>query len=368
MAPTRRWIRSATVVGRLLALLSCMWIGPALGADEPGSASNDTTRVPTKYDLAVPDVPALKILGEPTEGLLQPGTRRELAVVLGGANFKDYALEVAPFLVGTDNLITLRQYQRKAWLYRLRFSLASSTPVGEDTRVGFGVRLGLIDDADPLTDRERLGQLYEWGAIINSVHDSVLTAVTRSLGVDSVANMPDKVRDDLVRGLAAPRLVEIRAALESAVRDSARAHWNDRILELALAVSASARDSVFREFRASRYTMWLTGGFPLWRKGRIEAGGNLGLGRGAAGRVDTGEGLLGVRFAYGSNEMKVTAELNSEWQADSHGTHAGRAGFEFRMRPGIWLDLELGLSKLPGEATKTTSSINLRYGTPEPRD
>ncbi|MBI1928035.1 hypothetical protein HYR99_27805 [Candidatus Poribacteria bacterium] len=135
---------------------------------EFAKGENDLSKA-YRVDFAVPDSPAFKVLGVDPSNTLRPSSVRELLV--GTSDFmgkdgaltipKNFAAEFAPILLIGGKNLTLRDYQKHPYLYRLRVSAATKREEtanqdvnqenGTPTELGLGLRVSIIDKSDPRT-------------------------------------------------------------------------------------------------------------------------------------------------------------------------------------------------------------------------
>lgn len=112
-----------------------------------------------RVDLTMPDGPAFTLLNADASKAVRPGTIRELSLAAAGFTSSDgksqipkaLAVEAHLLLLFGGRDLTVRDYQRMAWLARTRISIASSRgdTAKSATRVALGVRTSFRDHTDP---------------------------------------------------------------------------------------------------------------------------------------------------------------------------------------------------------------------------
>lgn len=149
----------------LLIITTCLFgIGhfPAYGQD------GEKTIREIREDFLVPSSPAFAMLGISPEEIVTPTTPKEFATsVLNGLDVNGnlqsgIALDFSPYLVFGGSQMTLDTYRKnnyKKWLSRIQVSFAitkGSDDEDQAKRMAIGVRIPLVDKADPRLDDKLL--------------------------------------------------------------------------------------------------------------------------------------------------------------------------------------------------------------------
>jgi hypothetical protein len=295
-----------------------------------------------------------------------------------------------------DGEIVLRDYQRRRWLYNLRVSLGARTPEESPARAALGLRLRLLDGADPYTNppllaaaraaAERIRDVRRQGAdlVMDDLGSVRYAALAPALRDSLVANMPPAARREFLHELGVEAFAELgEAQRESLVtarlgpgpvraverefeqarqRFEAGSEWNRDILELGIAVAGATPDSAGRRVRAADYAAWLTGGIRLGAHGQLQVGGNGRLTTDeTGGALDRGAGGAALRATYGVNQARADMGFDVGWLRDARPAYGASAGVEFRVVESIWVNGSLGLARDGSGATRFTTSLSLRY-------
>jgi len=157
MNPRRFPVGVASVVLSMSALAYAD-AGSARSASEPNISQ-------LKFDLTVPESPALAVLGVTAETVIHPTSPRVLATSLlngvgADGNFQSgFALDTAPYLLFFGRDVTFRDYSDSYWerfASRSQLSFATARGAGNDDALQYavGLRLTLWDPCDPRLDRD----------------------------------------------------------------------------------------------------------------------------------------------------------------------------------------------------------------------
>ncbi|HEX8907271.1 MAG TPA: hypothetical protein VF771_20635 [Longimicrobiaceae bacterium] len=288
---------------RSLALLLVFAATPALAQTAPPNNSlTDQFRV----NFAVPDAPAFEILGVEPSDLLRPVSVRELTASLtnfGGLTQgltlpRSFAVEFSPGMLVAGSRLHLDQYRRNPLPYRIRVSGATNR-ANDSSRVqlGFGIRLALIDDADPRTDRRFIDSLTAIDAQINQIY--------------AKATMPfvsGVVSKTVLDATGQAQVEQLQQAIVALKKQHEERSWNARMLDVAYGVGASAQDSTGTGARVDAHSLWATFANPVGRWGQLLVGVRGGMGRDSVGDGFTGTASGAARLYAGSNDYKFFAE------------------------------------------------------------
>ena len=156
-----------TIAERLLALALLGAIAAPLLSAEAEAQPKPKSQAPVKLitlDLAVPDSPALAILGLSPDTVVRPGTPRDLATtVLNGVDRRGnlqagLAVDMTPLFLFASNTLTHADYAGSRGtqiLGRTQVSVATAKGTGEGDkamRLALGLRTTLWDPGDPRLD------------------------------------------------------------------------------------------------------------------------------------------------------------------------------------------------------------------------
>ncbi|MEO8575774.1 MAG: hypothetical protein ABI556_03700 [Gemmatimonadales bacterium] len=308
-------------------------------------------------DFAVPEAPALLMLGVATSKLLRPMSVQELTSNLASASDgfsilpKAFGVEFSPAMLRRGARLSIGEYQQNPMLYRARLSFAGNRDsAGKRSQLALGLRISLSDKSDLRTNNEVLTAFDSVTSIrVDSMRAHALALAANHLPlfgpytptqkklVDSVAkyvadSLHDALKDRLPRAIA-----ELKRAKESAL-------WNADVLDVAFGLKASAKDSVAHKSRYDGAAAWLTKG---WRLG--DASQFLFGVRNAYERIEDDNrmgynGDVVTRFYMGSNTAKVSAEAQATGRDGAKPVWGFRIGGEFETGRSIWIDYAAGWS------------------------
>jgi hypothetical protein len=335
----------------LSALLCVVLTGPPLTAratekDAGTSAKTSTTPVPDnlvgRVDLAVPESPALTVLGLSLTHVIRPSNAKDLAAsVLYGLDPRGnvqsgIAVDTRPYMLARGSSLTLADYRNhrgKRALARIGVSFATakgSSDEDRSTRFSLGVRWTPFDRGDFRRDTA-LDECYR-------------TALT--------------FEDD-----------EATVRLKKCLREAEARNWNKLVWEIGIAghnVSATGVQDDGMSF-------WTSVGLPASRFGNVilhlRAYEHLLV----ADPIDpTGYGLqdgrtAGARFRLGGPKGALVVEGSYVEQTPEGGEedrfNTASLGLEFRVAPTFWLQFAVGgtfgSDRVPGDSVL---SAQFRWG------
>jgi hypothetical protein len=343
------------VAGLFMAISS---VGLLFSLGEAAPAESTSVQL-EKFDYAVPDAPAFKLLEVNPNSILRPSTRREIAVTVENANLRNFAIECAPFLLARDGKIGLKQYQSKRLLYNLRVSVGTRTPEGGASSAGIGIRMSIIDSGDPYTDQELLAAARKLAGGVQVFRDTAQEALIDSVGSAVIwGELPEEKRESLIHARTARDIRKAEEQFKAFKED-----WHRDILDVALAMTGSMVDSISQPLHATAYAAWLTAGKGLGAHGQVLLGssGRL-VPNEQTGKLDSGEAGTALRFYYGSKTLKASASGDAAWKAHALPKFTGSLGTEVRLFQTIWADASVGLGTADGGGSELTSELSIRYG------
>lgn len=370
MRPIRAVPRSfAGPLSRSLSLaLACLALAAAaraLGAQVVPTASGprpSSLAAVYRVNFAIPDAPAFELLAVDPATILRPQSVRELA--LGFASFRApdgsltipraFAIELSPGLLVRGGDLRVRDYNRQKLLYALRLSgavLRDSTAPGA-SRLAFGARMTLVDEADFRTDTAY------------AVSDRVTDLTASILAVYLQARRRVGPTAELV--LLPDEEAQIERLNERIRERWAARYWNADVAEIASAVRAATADSAGRDPRIDAVALWGTYAKGLGRWGQGLLGVRLGAERDSLGAELRRAAGAGVRLYAGSNRYKGFAEAQQQQRAGRGATWLANAGFELAVASWLWATFSAGVVHEDERAeTRVVTSFVLKTGVPE---
>lgn len=364
----------------VLALALLLLASPGLDAQAvPAGAAKLTTSAAAetaamfRVNFAVPDAPAFDILDVDPSNILRPSSVQELG--LAASNFagsdntfqvpRSFAVEFAPYLLARGRDLTLQQYRGSfavQRLHSLRFSGATNRSADSArTQVGLGIRLNLLDRADPRLDNRLVNQLTAIADSINTLYVKVLTKGPLPLDVQSGVVQPE-ILGDAARAQV-EQLQEQSRELKAAYEE---AHWNDQVLDVAYALRVSAADSLGNDPRSDAHTVWATLGLPVLSWGQFLLGVRAGMER----RVDEEDfgrtASAAARFYAGTNDYKFFVEGELRDDRVSNGDFLFHGGGELNVIEWAWTTFSFGVERdQETRKRRLVTRISLKSGVPK---
>ncbi|MBI5471432.1 MAG: hypothetical protein HY961_03715, partial [Ignavibacteriae bacterium] len=291
--------------------------------------------------------------------ILRPVSVTEVALaatdfVRGGSILpRAFAAEFSPGLLIGGRSLSIREYQAKPFWYRARISLASRSFDDNTGRVqaSLGVRLTLMDDADPRTDAEFIQNLSDLAQQINR-------AVARKL-----QSAPPTESGPITVESADIELLE--EEVEHARAKQRDAKWNANMTEVAAAVRFTSFDSLAKNARADKYQAWLAGSFSVAKWGQFIFNLSGSLERNVAGAMDSTAIIMDSRFYFGSNDIKVFGEGQIAAVSNSPALYLFSVGGEINPVSAFWLEFAAGFQKFGSEPAIIKTAFQLRWNLPE---
>lgn len=389
---TTRLVRTAAA--RTAALIACALAGAFIGAlarpafaqgggAQPalaGSAIKDRAG-DLSTQLAVPPSPAFALVSLDESAILRPTAFQQFGTSLStfvGANGgfalpRAVGVELAPFFLARGARLSIAEYGQHKGLYRLRLSgaIKRRDDAAGSTAAALGVRLALIDETDPRTNPEAVRLLTALAervtAICRRVDGPPIDGVSPgevscadprgrvaslAASLDALpASASDSVRLSLERRLSAARaraarnqeeLDAIHAELERFKKEWPGNAWNRNALDLALATSATSRDSLGADPKFDVVALWLSGARRLGEWGQLVGGLSARSARDSLSGDRRAGASLGGGLFVGTNRLKGFLELSASAQQHRKPGAELTGGSEFYLLPGVWVQTSLG--------------------------
>ncbi len=321
----------------------------------PGNVAASNARL----TFAVPDAPAFSILNFTPTSILRPVSVTEVGLAVadfargGGVLPRAFAAEFSPGLLIGGRTLTIRDYNANPFWYRARISLASRSFDDNSSRVqaSLGVRLTLMDDADPRTDREFVQSLSDLARKINqAVAQRIQSAPPTESGPITAESADIQLLEEEVEHARAKQREE---------------KWNANITEIAAAVRFNSADSLAKNASVDKYQAWLAGSFSVARWGQFVFNLSGSIERNLAGKMDSSAIIMDSRFYFGSNEIKVFGEGQIAAIGSSPALYLFSIGGEINPVNAFWLEFVAGYQKHGSEPAIIKTAFQIRWNLPE---
>lgn len=390
----KRLILSCLLLSSLLALAGTREatgqasLIPAIDALLPSDVRiSDSTSPPNlastyRVDFALPDAPAFTLLDENPSDILRPSSVKEFALALssfidtatGGLDIPQaFAVEFSPGLLIGGNDLSLSDYRKNPWLYRLRLSAGTRRLNGSaaPSEIAIGIRTSFIDESDLRTDDVLLSK-------VTAISNQILQVASASIGRPPTdGSGADVITFDQLTPQGQAQVDSLNTALQNAIdaaQNAAAEQWNGRALDLAVGALFSSPDSLTKGLRTSEVAAWLTWaeGFGSW--GQLLLGGKAGMTRGGAvpdslqdttaeSSMDFAATVSG-RFYIGVNAYKAFVETQFA-TTEATNTLLINGGGEALLRSGIWVSFGGGVQRdLDAGTWDVVSKFAVKLGLP----
>lgn len=383
---SRAPFRRRRVMPRLAGAATCLTLAAArslCAQDAPALAGNALRNRAAELStqLAVPPSPAFALVSLEESAILRPTSFQQFATSLtsfagAGGGFalpRAVGIELAPIFLARGKALSLEQYRAHPARYRLRLSgaIKRSDDDAGSTAAALGVRLSLIDETDPRTHpdaarflttlAERIVAICrrvdgpplegaEAGAVNCADPRGRVAALTAQLSALRPTT-PDSMRQAVERQLDAARaraernqreIDAINGALERFKQEWPGNAWNRNALDVAIAASATSRDSIGSDPRFDVVAMWLTGAHRWGEWGQLVGGVSARSARDSLGGDRLAGVSLGGGLFFGANRIKGFLQLSATAQQQRKPQGELTGGSEFYLLPGIWAQASLG--------------------------
>lgn len=312
-----------------------------------------------RLNFSVPDAPAFAILNYTPSVIIRPTTVREIGLAVadfirGGSVLpKAFAAEFSPGLLAGGSTLSIREYNANPFWYRTRISIASRSFDDNTGRIqaSLGVRMTLMDDADPRMNRHFIQDMSRMAMSINqTLSRSVQVAPPTESGVVSVQSPDLEVLEAEVSRLRAQQ------------RDES---WNANIAEIAAAVRFSSSDSLAKNAVADKYQLWIAASFGASEWGQFIFNLTGSVERAQTFVMDSTSIAMNSRFYFGSNSIKVYGEGQITALDNSPALYLFNIGGEITPISSFWLEFSAGFEKRGKEPAIIRTAFHVRWGLPE---
>lgn len=309
-------------------------------------------------NYAVPDAPAFNILNENPDNILKPSSVKDVGIAF--ADFlgederitlpKAFALEFSPALLINGKNLSLEEYQKNDWLYRLRVSLATKRQEESTaTDIALGIRFSTEDESDLRTNPDYITDATNLTQKIQKLYDK------RRLELGPTATI-EEIEDD--RALKE----EKKLLIEEFVAAWEENNWNADITEYAFAAKASSEDSLAKNLEFKRISVWYTKAKKLstWGQYLLGVYGNY------EKRPDSDKyessGSLMARLYAGNNRFKLFAEAQATLIDDQKPKWLIDSGLELKAAENLWIDLTAGIEITGQQDAVLVTGFKFKFG------
>jgi hypothetical protein len=364
---------------RILACLLILFLEIQVNAQSNTPITKDDTTLIQHFKLnfAVPDIPALKILGNSPSEILKPSTPENLSVIaselFNGSNIvipKSMAVEIAPLLL-LNSKMTLEQYDKSAILYSVRLSAGTFKDNDNHTsKLALGTRITLIDKGDLKNDKAFREQLFRLTNNIISTKDKIQDEFLKI----NKYNIQDVVVDSALNAQMNKYINEryspkhlFEDSLESLKMKYKQDNWNKQKWDIALGVLGYSPDSLAKKITFGQFSFWTTYAQPISTWGQILVGANVNYIKDTANFLSIS---ASTRIYGGINRIKAFLEAQYSYNGnDKTGNCLFNFGSELGVIDGMWINLSAGIEwnnlNKNDYDSNFTSEFDIRFSLPE---
>ena len=325
----------------------------AAQAGQPASRQEEVQATPIyklRADFVVPEGPAFKLVAIDPSAIVRPSSVRELSFSVSDFTQDDgsfslptqLGFEAAPFLLVQGRDLTRSQYERRAWLYRTRVSIATKLADAtlNPTALGVGIRASLIDDADVRLDDVLAERVIE---NLRAQHTIYTRAATARYPLD---NPPANQYEITLSASDQARVDSLDKALGRIVANREEEVWNRNILELAVAGAALSQDESSGPVRFHSASAWLTWGLRAGAHGQFLIGARGGTARDSVTDKQRGAASASSRLYFGTHAYKAFVEGQVGVEKDQAYTPWFlNSGGEVRVTNSFWSEFTAGIEQ-----------------------
>ncbi|TAL67864.1 MAG: hypothetical protein EPN82_13140 [Bacteroidetes bacterium] len=326
-----------------------------------------------KLDFSVPDIPALKALGNENSTILRPTTSGELGVQL--SKFFDgsslslpsaFAIEVAPFLLGNqpdsingfiDRGKLCDQFKNnfRVSIGSLKDTIDNSTNIAIGFRWTFDINLRdkLKKENERLEITSDLNTQYE-----NEYAYSIGHTYSEVLKNDTLYKLAKKYARKRLKAIAFNKLIDTI--------------WNTDKLDIAFAGVFNSKDSTGIETKFKSINAWITysQGTCLGNWGQLLIGGNLRIVNNDLQDNQLFNYGIGVRFYVGANKLKAFIESGYDYdELKSHRKYFQiNSGVELNLSVKTWIVYNIGWEREVQDGTNSShfiTNLDFKYNIAE---
>lgn len=347
-------------------------LAPTVSAAQLTASAVDTVDLfKMRADFTVPESPAFKLVDVDESAILRPGSVRELALAFssftdstdGGFRLpKSVGIEVAPWLAARSRALKRPEYARRAWLYRFRVSGAvhASDGARRPREIAGGIRFTFLDDADVRLDTVLERRIL---VILERIADVHTAAVRRCIREQPPAECRGIVR---LNAAEQEQVAAIEEEITAASDERAQELWNARSIQVALAFSGRAADTLGNGLRSNVLSAWASATVKTSTGTQLLVGARGGWVRDTASgerrhRVDGS-----ARFYVGGGHYRgfVEGQVGSEQEQD-FAPWIVNSGGEVRVSNSVWAQGSAGYERgTRTEKPRLTTRFSLRTAAP----
>lgn len=306
----------------------------------------------------VPDAPAFNMLNENPDNILKPSSVKDIGITFANVLNDDsritlpqaLALEFSPALLINGKNLSIEEYQNNAWLYRFRISLATKRlDESKATDIALGIRLSTEDESDLRTNQDYLKNATALTRKIQRLYDK------RRLELGPTASIVE-IEDDLMLK------EEKKLLIDEFVMEWEEKNWNADITEYAVAIKASSEDSLAKNLKFNRVSVWYTKAKKLGTWGQYLLGIYGNYEKFSEKNKYVSSGSVMARLYAGNNRYKLFTETQVTLIDDQKTQWLFDSGLELKVNENLWIDLSTGVEVTGQQDAVLVTGFKFKFG------
>lgn len=314
-------------------------------------------------NYAVPDAPAFNMLNENPDNILKPSSVKDMGIsfadFLGDDNQitlpQAFALEFSPALLINGKKLSLEEYRKNDWLYRLRVSLATKRQdASNSSDIALGIRFSTEDESDLRTNQEYIDEATELAQKIQSKIDEVRLSLGPTATMEQIESDSGVIQTK--RNLVDEFLQKWN--MEKWNEDN----WNADITEYAVAVKAGSQDSLAKNLKFNRVSVWYTKAKKLSTWGQYLLGIYGNYEKISDKDKCESSGSLMARLYAGNNRYKIYMQGQATLIDDQKPQWLFDSGLELKVDENLWIDLTAGIEFAGNKESVLVTGFKFKFG------
>jgi predicted nucleotidyltransferase len=314
-------------------------------------------------NYAVPDAPAFNMLNDNPDNILKPSSVKDMGIAFADFLGEDnritlpqaLALEFSPALLINGKNLSLEEYRKNDWLYRLRVSLATKRQdTNSSSDIALGIRFSTEDESDLRTNQEYINEATELSQNIQAKIDEV------RLSLGPTATMEQIESDSAVVQTKRNLVDEFLNKWD--VEKWNEDNWNADITEYAFAVKAGSQDSLVKNLKFNRVSVWYTKAKKLSSWGQYLLGIYGNYEKPPDRDKYESSGSLIARLYAGTNRYKIFMEGQGTLIDDQKPEWLFNSGLELKVDENLWIDLTAGIETNGQQESVLVTGFKFKFG------
>lgn len=292
-------------------------------------------------DYDIPAIPAFSFLDNNPDNIIMPSAAKPFSISIGNLqklDLNNFGIEISPLVFVPD--ITLSDYAKNRFLYKMRFSFGTSSISNEKMQIAEGLRFTIIDDSDLKLDSKFEKKATEildkrLQAHNKSIDAYAISREMRPTDVMELYETDDTVREEIN---AITNSIYQGVSIEKYYEKRKAELWNARIWEVGLASMQESQDDNTKNMELKKIGIWTTTGFPIGKYGQWLIGANYHYQK--TDSISDFQHFIsaGTRLYFGQNNNRGFVQAQYEYSQLIQ-NFVTSAGFVMKISDGIWIQI-----------------------------